>query len=561
MSEAPDEPSPGTRPRRRPSRRSVILGASAVGTLVAVRWSDRDREEPPLSTASTAVTPLRSVTASGTEPRNPLVPTATDEAGGARVVSALFAGLVRHDATGALVHEVAESVRSEDATTWTVGIRPGQVFSDGSPVTPACFVDAWDHGALAGSATARLFEPIAGFDAVHADPPTASTMSGLRVVDEATFTITLTGPAADLPLRLGHPAFSPLPAGALDDLDAFGQDPVGNGPYVLAGRGAWQHDDRVDLVPNPRYAGGRTVANGGLTLTFHPSADAARDDLASGALDVLDVVPDARAPGAGPVPDGARAVEEPTAVLQLLTVPADLPGFTGEEGRYRRAAISRAVDRPAVVREVFGGARTPASDFTSPALAGWRPDLPGSEVLTFDADVARELWARAEAVAPYGGVFTIGYNTDGGHQGWVDAVAAQVTAVLGVPARGAAYPTLAALRTVVIDRTVAGAFRTGWQADYPGPDAFLSPLFATGADANDGDHSSAGLDALLARAAAAASVAEGEAFLRRAQGVLLAELPSIPLWCSHATAHVSPTVSGVRFGWDGVPAYEEIVPL
>lgn len=541
----------------------MILGASALGTLVAVRWADRDRTGPPLPTAGAAAPTPRAVVATGTEPRSPLVPTDTDEPGGARVVSALFAGLVRYDASGTPVAEVAASVRSDDATTWTVRIRPDQVFSDGTPVTPASFVDAWGHGARAGSATARLFEPIAGYGAVHADPPTARALSGLRVVDASTFTITLSAPAADLPLRLGHPAFSPLPPGALEDLDSFGQDPVGNGPYMLAGQGAWQHDERVDLVPNPRYAGGREVANGGLTLVLRP-AEAARedhDDPAAGGLDVVDAVPAApAASGGAPLPGGARAVEQPVAVLHLLTVPADLAGFTGEEGRYRRAAISRAIDRPAVVREVLAGARTPAGDFTSPALAGWRAHLPGSEVLTFDADAARELWARAEALTPYGGPFTIGYNADGGHQGWVDAVAAQVSAVLGVPARGAAYPTLAALRTDVIDRTVAGAFRTGWRADYPGQDAFLSPLYATGADANDGDFSDAALDALLAQAHRAGGVEEGEALLRRAQGVLLAELPSIPLWCSNAAVHVSPAVRGVRLGWDGVPVYEEVVP-
>ena len=538
----------------------MILGASVVGTLVAVRWADRGSDEPPLSTASTGPRTLRVVTASGTEPRNPLVPTDTDEDGGARVVGALFAGLVRYDERGAPVDEVAESVRSDDATTWTVRIRPGQVFSDGSPVTARCFVDAWDHGARAGSATARLFEPIAGYDAVNADPPTARAMSGLRVVDEATFTITLVSPTADLPLRLGHPAFSPLPRGALDDVEAYGENPVGNGPYMLAGEGAWQHDDRVDLVPNPRYTGGREVANGGLTLVF-PADDArdGHDDLVSGGLDVLDVEPDAGPDPSGPVP-GTRAVVQPSTTVHLLTVPADLAGFTGEQGRHRRAAISRAIDREAVAREVFAGTRTPAGDFTSPALAGWRGDLPGSEVLTFDADAARELWARAEAIAPYGGTFTMGYNADGGHQGWVEAVAQQITAVLGVPAQGRAYPTLAALRTDVIDRTVGGAFRTSWRADYPGQGAFLAPQYATGADANDGDYSDPEVDALLAEAAAAASVGEGEAVLRRAQSVLLTDLPTIPLWCSNATGHLAPSVRGVRFGWDGLPVYEEIAP-
>jgi len=40
----------------------------------------------------------------------------------------------------------------------------------------------------------------------------------------------------------------------------------------------------------------------------------------------------------------------------------------------------------------------------------------------------------------------------------------------------------------VTNRTITTAFRTGWQADYPGLYNFLAPLYQTGASSNDGDY-------------------------------------------------------------------------
>ena len=54
---------------------------------------------------------------------------------------------------------------------------------------------------------------------------------------------------------------------------------------------AWQHNVKIELVPNPSYTGARKAQNGGLTLSFYQSNEAAYNDLLSGSLDVLDDVP------------------------------------------------------------------------------------------------------------------------------------------------------------------------------------------------------------------------------------------------------------------------------
>src|SRR5659263_775244 len=75
-------------------------------------------------------------------------------------------------------------------------------------------------------------------------------------------------------------------------MKAFGENPIGDGPYKFASATAWQHNVKLDLVPNPDYNGGRRPANGGVSFVCYQSQDSAYNDLLAGNLDVLDAVPD-----------------------------------------------------------------------------------------------------------------------------------------------------------------------------------------------------------------------------------------------------------------------------
>src|SRR5665647_2825501 len=202
--------------------------------------------------------------------------------------------------------------------------------------------------------------------------------------------------------------------------------------------------------------------------------------------------------------------------------------------------------------------RTPANDFTSPVINGWSDKIPGSDVLKFDATKAKDLWKQADAISPWSGSFTIGYNADGGHQAWVDAVANSIKNTLGIDAQGKPYSTFKELRTDITKRTITGAFRTGWQADYPGLYNFLGPIYATNAGSNDGDYSSAEFDTLLAEGISTTDPAVANEKFQAAQEVLLVDLPAIPLWYANVNGGFGESVSNVQFGWNSVPLYYEI---
>lgn len=492
------------------------------------------------------------ISTNGAEPQNPLIPANTNETGGGKILDAIFAGLVYYDASGATHMEMAESIEpNEDSSVWTVKLKEGQKFSDGSEVKAHNFVDAWKKGASEAMLSSYFYEPIAG-----SDDEGAGDLTGLEVVDDYTFTITLKAPAADFSQRLGYAAYFPLPDSTLEDMETGGEQPVGNGPYMVA-EGGWEHNAQIHLIPNPEYKGDNVAKNGGVDIIFYSSLDAAYQDLLSGNLDVLDALPDS-AFATYEADLSGRSVNQPAAIFQSFAIPSSLEHFSGEEGNLRRQAISYAIDRDTITDTIFSGTRTPTKDFTSPVVDGYNDSVPGSEVLTYNADKAKELWAKADAISPWSGTFSIAYNSDGGHQAWVDAVTNSVKNTLGIDAVGAPYPDFKSLRTEVTNRTITSAFRTGWQADYPGKYNFLAPLYGTGAGSNDTDYSSAEFDGLLQQAASASSNDEANSILDKAQEVLFKDLPVIPLWYANVVGGWSENVDNVVFGWNSVPIYNEI---
>jgi oligopeptide transport system substrate-binding protein len=338
---------------------------------------------------------------------------------------------------------------------------------------------------------------------------------------------------------------------------AFGQHPIGNGPYRLAPGDPWQHNVRIDLVPNPDYRGNRVAGNKRPRFAFYANLDTAYADLLAGKLDVLDTIPPSALPNYRN-DLGDRAMTAPTAQNQTLDTRLRLPHFDGEEGRLRRLALSAAINRPRICDQIFLQTRSPAREFTASLLPGFDPDLPGSDALNFDPDRAQKLWAQADAISPWSGQYVIVYNADGGHQEWVDAVADSISDTLGIDAVGSPEPTFAQIRGEIIDRTIASAFRAGWQGDHPSMFAFVEPSFVTGAGANDVDYSDREFDGALTVAQATPMLDESYALTNAAQQILLDDMPVVPLWDYLTASGHSKAVEDVTITWNGLPAYEQI---
>ncbi|MFI9505784.1 ABC transporter substrate-binding protein [Nocardia sp. NPDC052566] len=498
------------------------------------------------------------VTVNGGEPQNPLVPSNTNEFFGGRVVDRLFAGLKYYDPSGKAHNEVADKIETTDRKNYKITLKDWK-FSDGTTVKAKNFVDAWNYGALGtnGQLQSYVYTPIAGFDEVSAEKPKAQTMSGLKVIDDRTFTVELKQPSIDFETALGYAPFYPLPDAAFKDIKAFGENPIGNGPYKFARNGAWEHNVKIDLLPNPDYKGGRAPKNKGLRFTMYQSFDTAYADLQAGNLDALDTIPDS-ALTSYKKDLGDRAITKPTAQNQHIGIQSNVPHFAGEEGVLRRKAISMAINREQICDNIFHGVRIPARDFTASTLPGFDGNLPGSEFLKYNPAEAKKLWAQADAISPWSGRYEIAYNSDGGHQAWIEAVANSVKNTLGIDAIGRPYPTFKNIRDEVNAKTIGKAFRYGWQGDYPTMLQFLTSQYYSYSETNNVDWKVPEFDDLLNKAQAAATDAESYKIIAQAQTMMLNQMADIPVLDYVAAAGRSDKVKKADLAWNGLFDFEGI---
>jgi len=535
-----------------PRRRLAGIGAfTLASSLLLSACGGSGSSDDTDSTASGDDAGSGVVSISSGEPQNPLTPGMTNEVYGGLVVKNIYSGLVYYDAEGAAQNEMAESIESEDNQTWTITIQDGWTFSDGTPVTAQSYVDAWNYVADIdnGQNQQYFFNGFSGYDGEN------SSELALEVVDDLTFTAELNEPSADFELWLGYTAFFPMPEAFFEDPEGFGEQPIGAGPYELE---SWEHDSLITLIPREGYEGPRQPANGGLEMVAYVEEDTAYNDMLDGALDILPNVPSS-AFATFESDLGERAVNQPAAVIQVVNIPEWLPEFQGDAGVMRREAISMAIDRETITEQLYSGSRTPAHDFTSPVIDGYSEDIPGSEILDYDPEGAKELWDEAESMDPIGDyTLQIASNADSDHQDWIDAVCNTIRTDLGIGCEFAPYTTFDEFLNARDDESVEGIFRGGWQADWPSMSNFLGPIYGTGAGSNDMNYSSEEFDAKLAEAGAAPDTETATELYKEAQEILFQDVPGIPLWYQNATGGYADTVENVEFGWDSDPILYQV---
>ena len=500
------------------------------------------------------------ITAYNSEPQNPLIPGNTNETGGGKPVGLLFSGLVSFDKDGKASNEVAESITpNDDATQYTIKIKSGWKFTDGTPVTAHSFVNAWNYTANSANkqASASFFSTIEGYDDLQKpDVDPKATLSGLTVVDDNTIDVKLSQPDSAFPVKAGSHAYMPLPESAFKDPKKFGQHPVSNGPYKFV---SWQHNHSIEMVKNPDYKGNEDVKNDGVTFKVYTDDSAAYRDIQAGNLDVMDSVP-AAFTKTFKTDKKVQAYSEAGSVIQTFTIPSSLDHFKNdEEGQLRRQAISMAINRDQLIDKVLNGNATVATEFTSPKTPGYSDSLKGADNLKFNASKAKELWAKANAISPWSGEFGIAYNADGTAKNWVEAICNYIKNTLDIDAKSIPMSTSDEFLSNVDSGKMTSAYRSGWGPDYPSADNYLVQLYdsssADGKGGNSGNYKNPEFDAMMDKALSAPSTEEADKYYQQGEEILLQDLPAIPLWNQNATAASTSAISGVAFDYGGGPVF------
>jgi peptide/nickel transport system substrate-binding protein len=296
----------------------------------------------------------------------------------------IFDGLYEYQADGTLRPNLATDLPkpSSNGKSWTVPLRTGVKFSDGTPFAAIDVLDTYR----------ALIDP------VYKSPLRSSyaMLTGVDEVDAHTVRFDLAYPYAPFPDKL---VLGILPTSALSTAGPVGElpadtHPIGTGPYTLV---SWTKGSDLVLAANPLYPqvlGGPPKVKK-VTVRFVPSDKDRVTALRAGKLDGAAVAPSqaatfTRAKGFGVLTDHS-------ADLRAIRLPVNGP-VTGDPDV--RLALNEAVDRQALLT-ALGGAGSPASTPVPPVLPEFL-----EPTATFTQDQAE---ARTKLLA--GGWIA---NTDGG---------------------------------------------------------------------------------------------------------------------------------------------------
>ncbi|MFJ2553527.1 ABC transporter substrate-binding protein [Microbacterium sp. NPDC087591] len=382
---------------------------------------------------------------------------------------AVWAPLTFVDSDGEITYVAAESIDTDDSQTYTITLRDGWTFQDGTPVTAQDYVDSWNAVAYGPNAfeNSGQLAKIAGYADVTSDTP-AAEMSGLAVVDDLTFTVTLVGPDSQFPMQVSQAqtAMYPMPASALEDFDAYNKRPIGNGAFQFTED--YEEGEPIVVTAYDDYQGEKPTVD---QITFVPYTDTATayNDVLAGNLDVAGLPASKMTQADSDFgEDHVYAFEAPG--ISYLGIPLSDPRY--QDIRVRQA-ISMAIDRATINDVIYGGLYAPATAFTPDIEPGTPTGICG-EYCEYDPEAAKALLAEAGG---FSGTIEIYYPGGVGLDDFYAAIANSIRQALGVEAIATPSADWAEFYENRLNGATPGPYFSRWGALYPSQQATLRAMF------------------------------------------------------------------------------------
>jgi ABC-type transport system substrate-binding protein len=519
---------------------AAACGGGGGGAAEEVSGSEAAGEDQAETAGNTFSTYL-------SEPEHLMPPSNVTESEGSAVLHALFSPLVEYDleTSEPVWGDEAEAatvadITSDDQQTWTITLKEGWTFHDGTPVTAESYVNTWNEGASHAEYTGNyFFSNIEGYDEVQgteSEPAETTEMSGLEVVDDLTFRVTLSEPFSQFPLTIGYTAFFAVPDSCLEDVEACEQSPIGNGAFMMDGD--WRHDEGINVVRFDDWGAGRTAVPDGIEFRIYTDINTGYTDLQAGNLDLLDTVPPEQIESAQQE-FGDNFLSGNSSSYTYVGLPTYDEKFANKDLRH---ALSMAIDREAIT-ETIKPEESPADAMVSPVVAGYREGACG-EWCTYDPERAKQLFDQAGG---YEGPMTLWFNSGAGHEEWMEAVANQLRENLGITEINFESLDFAQYLPLLQEQEVTGPFRLGWLMDYPSPQNYLENLLYTGGSSNYTGWSNEEFDSLIDQGNAAGSIDEGLEFYNQAEDIALEEMPHVPMFFGDLAGVHSDRLSNVIY--------------
>ena len=279
---------------------------------------------------------------------------------------AMYDPLVISDSAGAIYPNLAsEWTISEDGLTYTFTLRQDVKFHDGTPFNAEAVKYNYD----------RVVDPATGSLLSNDD---IGPYESATVIDDFTVEVKLSAPYGPFLRMISLMEFAIISPTAAEEagLDAYGQNPVGTGPFKFV---EWTLQERTVFEKNPDYAWGSadiypiTAAPylDGIEYIYLIEAGTRIAALESGEVDAITSVPQlevARLEESGDFQVlKFPASGHPSAfIINTMKAPTDDVNV--------RTAINLALDRQAIVEALYDNQNTPAYGPLTPATFAYWPE-------------------------------------------------------------------------------------------------------------------------------------------------------------------------------------------
>jgi oligopeptide transport system substrate-binding protein len=306
------------------------------------------------------------------------------------VIKSIFDGLMDYKpGTTELEPDLAESYTvSDDGLTYTFKLRQGVKFHNGRPLTPADIKYSLERAVnpATQSPGGGYFSAIEGYDAMAGGK--ATELSGMRILDDKTISITLTRPDATFLHLMAINFAYVVPKEEVEKAGAdWGKKPVGTGAFKFV---EWVPGQRIALERFKDYHRAGVPYLDKVTFEFGQDPTVAVLRLKNGEIDIVgDGIPPAQFTEI--INDSAN--KELIAVGDQLhtgyvTMNVTMPPFDNVKVRQ---AVNMAINKERIVR-LINNRGVPASQALPPAMPGYNPDNKG---YAFDPEGAKKLLAEA----------------------------------------------------------------------------------------------------------------------------------------------------------------------
>ncbi len=493
-------------------------------------------QPPPFPSAAPAATPEGPggtlIMALSEQDPTTLDPARVGDVLSAFVVRQIFSGLVRLDDQLEVQPDLAERWSlSDDGRTYTFVLRPDTRFADGTPLTTAdvqySLERATDPTLGNTSIAATYLSDIVGVREKLAG--TASSISGVQVVDERTITITIDEPKSYFLAKLAHPTSFVVDQQAAERGGEWYVQPNGSGPFAIE---QWDRNAELVLRRNANFY--RDLAElERVRFLLGANASNALVQYEEGRIDLVTVPSSAlsRVRDASN-PLSRELMSVPQLSLTYIGMNVNQPPF---DDPFVRQAFNVLLDRSKVANVSLYGSVAPARGILPPGMPGYNKDLP-------EHTAHPDSFVRLIEQSRYGSIANLPPIVAYGG-GWTDTLS-ELAATYGVTVEVRSYENFGTYLAALRDGDLP-MFSTGWVADYPDPENFLGLLFGTGSPENHMSYSNTEVDRLLQAAAITTDEQERAMLYQQAEQKILADTPLIPIYHDVEHVLVKPYVMGL----------------